>query len=228
MDAINSRRKNLLLIVGLLIAALYFPVIGHLLFAGRPHTIFIRYMSRLFIWSGVLVLYLYAHKVEGNDLLLWKDKKYGFWFYVASVIITYIVILVCMRLSYIPYYYGWREKSTVMFRLLQTLKQNTPLMLFSAITAGITEELICRGYLVPRIEMLVKNRYLPVILSALIFAGNHFAYFSLYELIFTFLFGIVFAIHYQKFRNLKVLMISHGLTDLIAFLSFRDHPTKVH
>lgn len=228
MTETSQSRKNIILITGILIAALYLPVIGHAVFAGRTRNIFTMYGSRLFVWSEVLLLYFYAHRVEKNDLLIWKDKTHGFLFYLASVIVLYIIVLVCMRISYIPYYYGWREKSRVIYNMLRFLKQNPPLMLFSAITAGITEEIICRGYMLPRIEMLVKNKYLPVLLSALIFAGNHFAYFSLYELIFAFLFGVVFAVHYQRFRNLKVLMVTHAMVDLIAFLAFNDHVIKRH
>jgi membrane protease YdiL (CAAX protease family) len=40
--------------------------------------------------------------------------------------------------------------------LVQVLKKNRLLLVFTCLTAGITEEIIFRGYLLPRLEILLK------------------------------------------------------------------------
>jgi membrane protease YdiL (CAAX protease family) len=52
--------------------------------------------------------------------------------------------------------------------LVQVLKKIRLLLVFTCLTAGITEEIIFRGYLLPRLEIL-KNKNLSVIISSLFF-----------------------------------------------------------
>jgi membrane protease YdiL (CAAX protease family) len=49
-------------------------------------------------------------------------------------------------------------------------------------------------------------------------------------LIFTFLFGVVFAVHYQWYRNIAILIITHAIVDLIAILltGFLDAYNQAH
>ena len=93
-------------------------------------------------------------------------------------------------------------------------------MIMTAITAGVVEELIFRAYLVPRLEVIFKNKYMPVIFSALMFSALHLGYYSWHELLFTFLFGIVFAIHYQWYRNISILIITHAIIDFLSLFVF--------
>jgi membrane protease YdiL (CAAX protease family) len=95
------------------------------------------------------------------------------------------------------------------------------LILFTSITAGITEEVICRGYILPRLELLFRNKYMPVILSSLMFGLMHFRYNSIGEIILATGLGVVFAIHYQWYRNLKILIITHAAIDFISFCIFK-------
>ena len=93
-------------------------------------------------------------------------------------------------------------------------------MVFAALTAGFTEELIFRAYLVPRLEILFKNKSAAVVVSALMFSLAHYHYFSISETIFTFCIGVVIAIYYQWYRNVKVLIFTHAAIDFISFLIF--------
>jgi hypothetical protein len=86
----TKRYKNVL-IGGVLIALIFYPLIGHLFFWGYKITIPYLLYSRLFFWLWVAVLYIYAHKAERTDFLLWKDKVYGFWFYPASFGALYLL-----------------------------------------------------------------------------------------------------------------------------------------
>ena len=83
-------------------------------------------------------------------------------------------------------------------------------------------------YLVPRFQLLFSNKFATVTISALMFSAAHYRYHSLMQFIGAFGIGVVFAIHYQKYRNIKMLMIAHALVDLIAFLSFWLLHVKLH
>jgi len=220
MQVEATRRYKNILIGGVLIALLFYPLIGYLFFWGYKITLPYLLYSRLFFWLWVAVLYVYAHKAERTDFLLWKDKVYGFWFYPASFGALYLLKIGTGIIGTIPKLFGYHDDPRVLIQMLTVISQSMPLVLFGAITAGVTEELIFRGYLVPRLELLFKNKYMPVIISALFFSLMHYRYGSVMQTIFTFCFGIVLAIHYQWYRNIKVLILSHALVDLISFLGF--------
>ena len=68
-----------------------------------------------------------------------------------------------------------------------------------------------------RLSLISKNRFLPVVISAVLFSALHYRYFSVTEFVFAFMIGIVFGIYYQEYRNIKVLMVTHFLIDFISF-----------
>ncbi|MDB4919880.1 type II CAAX endopeptidase family protein [Mucilaginibacter sp.] len=221
MDAISLKRSNTILIIGVLIAFLYYPSIGFITFRGTGYTVNTLFISRLFIWLEVAILYFYATKVEQNDFLLWPEKKETFWFYPASFGALYLLTIGAGIASNIPLLFGHHDNRQIMLHMVAVLNKSWPLLIFAALTAGFTEELIFRGYLVPRLEMLFKNKHMPVITSSLMFGLIHFRYQSYSEVIFTTLVGVVFAIHYQWYRNIKILIFTHACIDLVSFLVFR-------
>jgi membrane protease YdiL (CAAX protease family) len=97
------------------------------------------------------------------------------------------------------------------------IKSNRPLLFFTCLTAGFTEELQMRAYVLPRLSLLFKSEYWPVVISALIFSFLHLGYWNLSECIFTFVFGFICAMFYKKYQNIQVLIILHFLYDLLAF-----------
>jgi membrane protease YdiL (CAAX protease family) len=133
----------------------------------------------------------------------------------------YLLAIAAGMVSAIPNWLGWHDDTVIMRKWVNIMVAHYWLLLFCAITAGITEELICRVYLVPRLALLFKNNYMPVIVSAAIFSALHYRYFSLRETIFTFLIGVVFAAHYQKYRNIHVLILVHFMIDFFSFLVAR-------
>lgn len=211
--------KNIL-IGGVLIALIFYPLIGYPFFSGYKITESYLLYTRLFFWLWVIVLFFYARRVEHTDFLLWKDKLYGFWFYPASFGALYLLKIGAGMVGTIPKLFGYHEDHRVTLQMLAIVCKSLPMVFFASITAGFTEELIFRGYLVPRLELLFKNKYMPVIISAAFFSLMHYRYASLSQTIFTFCFGVVFAIHYQWYRNIKILIITHALVDLSSFLLF--------
>jgi uncharacterized protein len=77
--------------------------------------------------------------------------------------------------------------------------------------------------MISRLSLFFSNKWLPVVISAMLFASVHLGYHHTGELIFTFLFGIIFGYHYQKYRNIKVLVFVHFLWDLVASLPALNH-----
>ncbi|MDP9080901.1 MAG: CPBP family intramembrane metalloprotease [Bacteroidota bacterium] len=221
MDLTLSNRHKIILTAGILIACFYYPLVGFVSFRGNGYTVNTLFISRLVIWFEVVILYLYATYAEKSKLLLWTESKQKFWFYPASFSALYLLTIGAGIVSKAPALIGLRDNREIMIHMITILNKSLPLLVFSAITAGATEELIFRGYLVPRLELIYNNKYMPVIISSLAFGLIHFRYHSYQEVIFASLFGVVFAIHYQWYRNIKILIVSHAIVDLVSFLIFR-------
>jgi membrane protease YdiL (CAAX protease family) len=212
---------NYILLIGVIISFLYYPSVGFITFKGNGYTVTTLFISRLVIWVEVVLLYFYATWIEKDRFLLWPESKQLFWFYPASFGALYLLGIGAGGVSRIPLLFGLHDNKEIMFHMLAVLNKSWPLLIFSAVTAGFTEELIFRGYLVPRLELLFKNKYMPVIFSSLMFGLIHFRYQSYSEVLFATLFGVAFAIHYQWYRNIRILIFTHACVDLVSFLIFR-------
>ncbi|MFI5139306.1 MAG: CPBP family intramembrane glutamic endopeptidase [Sphingobacteriales bacterium] len=217
MDTISSNRYKIILTIGILFAFFYYPVLGHFMFYGRSHTVPVVFYSRLFIWLEVVLLFFYARSVEKKRFLLWEEKPYGFWFYPASFGALYLLAIGAGILSKIPILFGLYDNRQLIKEISAIVNKSMPLMIFTSITAGATEELIFRAYLVPRLELIFKNKFAAVIVSALMFSFAHYHYFSISEMIFAFFIAIVFAIHYHWYRNIRILIFTHAVIDFVSF-----------
>jgi hypothetical protein len=165
-------------------------------------------------------MFLYARKGEMQNFLLWNEEKYKASFYIASIIGVYLLCFAASFAAHIPYWLGMHENNAVMLKVLAAMQKYPALIYFSAITAGITEEFIFRGYILSRLSAFFNNKHIAVLISALLFAFIHLTYKTLSELIFAFLLGLIFGYHYQKYRNIKVVIAVHFLVDVIAFLVY--------
>ncbi|MFV5702790.1 lysostaphin resistance A-like protein [Flavobacterium sp. XS2P12] len=102
---------------------------------------------------------------------------------------------------------------------MKLFKNNIFLILFTSITAGVSEELIFRGYLIPRLEILLKNTRVAILTSSILFGLIHYSYGSLIQIIGPIFIGLVFALHYKKYKNIKILIMCHFLWDLLVLLN---------
>lgn len=177
------------------------------------------YISRLVIWVCLLLVFLYSIYIEKQPFLLWREQKYSFLFYLKSIVITMLVLItVLFVVSVLLKVLDSNLESKKMNEIMRFFKNNIPLILFTSITAGITEELLFRGYLIPRLEIIVKNTYLSVLISSLFFGLIHYSYGTLIQVIGPFSIGLVLALHYHKYRNIKILIICHFLWDLMSIV----------
>lgn len=174
-------------------------------------------ISRLFLWLCLLILYAYVRKVEHQKLLLWRPKKTSSVFYIVSFFVLIISIFaVAIILKKIESLYGLTENSERLKTLLHIFRNNTPLFIFTVFTAAVIEELLFRGYLIPRLQLFFKNAYLPVIISSILFGLAHFGFNNISQMINTGCIGLITAIHFSKYRNIYILIVVHFVIDIIG------------
>jgi len=213
-----NRKQKAVIVTGMVLAILLpFALSLPIAFSNLASPDRVLY-SRFIFWAEILVLMLYAAKAEHRKFLIWDEKRVDVAFFVVSVVAMYFLSWACALAAAIPRLFGWHESDAVFRKIVQLFVNRQWLMLFTAFTAGVTEELIFRGYILTRLSLLIKNRYLPVIISAFLFGAIHFSYKSLREVIFAFLIGIMFGVHYQKYRNIKVLIAAHFTIDIVNLL----------
>ncbi len=216
-STIQKRQYNTIILAGICIAALFHQVVSpYVIVKGMPPVSHLL-ISDLLMWATLPLLYYYAKKVEGRDFFLWKEKARNLWFYIAAITVLYIMVSSGNLIASIPRRLGYHDNYTVMKYWRVIIKSNRPLLFFTCLTAGFTEELQMRAYVLPRLSLLSKSEYWPVVISALIFSFLHLGYWNLSECIFTFIFGLICAVFYKKYQNIQVLIILHFLYDLSAF-----------
>lgn len=221
--AIETSKKNIVLL-SICLAILLYGLVALVKMAyfspsADLFTVNAFFYSRLLLWVYLGLIFLIVYKVEKQKFLLWPDKKYSVTFYLLSVIsILLIVIITIGVLSKIESHYGWSNSDNLK-KMLHLLWENKLLLLFTTLSAAIIEELLFRGYLLPRLQILLKSGSVSVIISATLFALVHISYGNLSQLINPFAIGLIFGIYYYKFKNLKVLIICHFLIDFISILT---------
>jgi membrane protease YdiL (CAAX protease family) len=104
----------------------------------------------------------------------------------------------------------WEQVANLFKRIPRALA--TYSLLVVPLTAGICEELVWRGYLLTRFEILMKGRVWAILLQATLFGLWHASPF----LPFSVLVGAVAGYLYVRTRRLLPLMLSHWLGDAIG------------
>lgn len=215
-EALADHRYRALVIVGIVLPFLILPFLTLLFYQKGQNYAYLFIVSRFIIWATLGLLFIYARYAEVQPFLLWEEQKYNWTFYLQWIIVLYILCLFSQIVSAIPYMVGLHEKSPTMIKLQQFMKQYPGFGLFTAITAGITEELYFRGYIMSRLSLFFKNKHYVVVISALLFCSIHISYHYWGEIIFTFMLGLILGYHYYQYRNIKVVITVHFIVDAIA------------
>lgn len=173
--------------------------------------------SRVVQWFCLLLIFLYAIKVEKQDFLLWKNRSYKIPTFLLHILLLYItVILIVIPVQILITLLDLHQESKQLSILTKVLKENQWMIPFVCITAGVVEEYFFRGYLQPRLEALTKSTFWGIFISALLFGAVHCGYGTLQNIVVPLVIGIIFAIYYWKYRNIYTLIICHTLIDLIS------------
>lgn len=219
---ITNAAKKPTLIIGIILSILlpFLAIYSSLLFKDSglsKETQF--YISRFTIWISLLLLFLYSFKIEKQPFLHWKETEYSFSFLTTAILKTFLKLFLAVVLTGLLFMLlKMNSQSTALNKALGLLKKSYVLLFFTCVTAGITEELIFRGYLLPRLELLVKNQKLAILISSSVFGFMHFGYGTLVNIIGPIVIGVVLALQYEKYRNIKIVIICHFLWDLFLLM----------
>jgi membrane protease YdiL (CAAX protease family) len=212
-------------LAGMIIAAVFSVALYVLLYKAHLTGLNGLIYSRFVFWAVVVFLWWFAAQFEKRPLLIWKEKQSGLKFIFKWTVLLFILILAANLISNITILLGFHQNKELIRQMSRFMTGRTLLILFISVTAGVTEEIIFRGYILTRLSLLFKNQYIPIVISALIFSGMHYAYHSAHEQLFTFLVGLIMAAHYKRYGNLKPLIIAHFLVDW-AGLTFLHYFVK--
>ena len=94
-----------------------------------------------------------------------------------------------------------------------------PLLVLAAVRAGLTEEVICIGYLFDRLRRLGWNWW-AIILSTAALRGAYHAYQGVGPIIGNFVLGVVFGWAYKKWGRVMPLVIAHSFLDIVSFVGY--------
>ena len=174
------------------------------------------------LFLGIAIfLFFYAHFAEKQDLLLKKPERRRIGFYFLSVVCIYGAILlsgILLMLILKSLGYSMNQQGDYLKNMAGILRAHPVLLLFTCATAGITEEIIFRGYLQQRIELILKSPVAGIVISSVIFGLAHSFYGTIQQVAIPFAIGIIFSIYYFKYKNIYVLMVFHFLFDYIQLL----------
>lgn len=178
------------------------------------------YFTRLVLWVVLFLVFLYNYYIEKNSFLLWKEKKHSLLFYAIAIFGLYLICLFGGGIiSVILNKLTQETLSNKLIKLTALFKNNYLLIVTVCLTAGVVEELLMRGYIQPRLEKIYNNATVGIVGSALLFGILHLTYGTLAQVIVPFFIGLVFALFYKKYSNLKILIICHFMYDFISLMA---------
>lgn len=175
--------------------------------------------SRIVIWAVLLIIFLYSKFIEKSSLTIWNDKKYPVSFYIGAVVCLYFICAIGGALlngliSVITH----EKMSDKLIQLQSIFKNNYFLIIFTCLTAGVVEEYLMRGYIQPRIEKIYNSPFLGITISAILFGILHSTYGTVGQVVGPFFIGIVFAVFYKLYSNIKIIIMCHFLFDFVSLM----------
>ena len=164
------------------------------------------------------MLWIYSKWVEKKPFLLWKEQKYSIVeMFVFIILLFFITFVSLASTNGVLRYIGiFEDKNTVLNNIIKIVQNDYFLIFYITITAGVVEELFFRGYMLPRVTFLTKNKWVGIITTSLIFGGLHYKYGTIFQVVGPFIIGFILAVFYDIKRSLKIAVIFHFLWDLMA------------
>jgi membrane protease YdiL (CAAX protease family) len=203
----------------LALSMLYSIPLINLFFNFKTLTAELFFYNRLSLWLVLILVLFYNFFIENRSFFVWEDKKYSFSFYISAIISLYLICAFGGGLLNAIIMMLTEEKiSERLVQLSTVFKNNYFLIVFTCLTAAVIEELLMRAYIQPRIEKIYNSPILGVVVSALLFGILHSTYGTIGQVVITFFIGIVFALFYKKYSNIKILIICHFMFDFISLM----------
>jgi membrane protease YdiL (CAAX protease family) len=113
---------------------------------------------------------------------------------------------------------------------VQQLLTGTPFyfLVFTFLIAPIDEEILFRGFLVPRLGGIFKSAWAGIIVSAIIFAILHLSYLSVSEFAAAFLFGLLAGYAFYKTKSLYPSILAHMFVNFLTIASLITLGMLIH
>jgi membrane protease YdiL (CAAX protease family) len=134
-------------------------------------------------------------------------------FGLAAVVFVSVVILMLGAALILP---SDRPKGREAF-LGEPGERDLFFILVACFSIGFAEELVMRGYLIPRFEELLGSSWESVLVSSTIFASYHI-YAGVFGTVKVFLMGLIAGAAFCVARRLWPLILMHATWDAIAYL----------
>ncbi|MGD0510328.1 MAG: type II CAAX endopeptidase family protein [Candidatus Micrarchaeaceae archaeon] len=150
-----------------------------------------------------------------KDLKLSKDRL-TLKFVLIGVGVFFVIVLFSLALTAFSTVTNVQLPTNV-----QQVLAGTPLyfLIFTFLIAPINEEIFFRGFLVPR---------LGIIISAVLFAIVHLSYLSVSEFLAAFVFGLIAGYVYKKTQSLYPSIVAHMIVNFITITSLISIGMFVH
>lgn len=219
--SLNGRYALGIILTFVLLTAfmLYSMPVINIFFQYKAVTPDLFFYNRLSLWLVLALVLMYNFFVEDRSFFVWEDKKYSFSFYIAAIAVLYLICSIGGAFLNGFIRFLTEEKISTKLAEFKILFQNNYLLItFTCLTAGVTEELLMRAYIQPRIEKIYNSPMLGVIGSAILFGLLHSTYGTIGQVVIPFFIGLVFAMFYKVYSNIKILIICHFLIDFISLM----------
>ncbi|SIR51871.1 MULTISPECIES: type II CAAX endopeptidase family protein [unclassified Chryseobacterium] len=177
------------------------------------------FLNRIVLWIILIIVFLYSIFIEKKTFLLKEEKKYPAAFYIRAVVSLYFICLIGGGILNAAIQFFMQEKiSDKLLNLAPIFRNNYFLVIFTCLTAAIVEEFLMRGYVQPRLEKIYNNPTVAIVISSVLFGILHSTYGTVSQVLGPFFIGIVFAVFYKRYSNIKILIICHFMIDFIAMM----------
>lgn len=177
------------------------PIIRIIIFKSNSNPIFKHIIWNIFKWKITLLIVL-NYKLPLKVTL--ESLIYGLTMFLISVL--YFIL----------------SSFIFRFRIFKGLSEiyNLPLILriLGGLSAGITEEVIYRNFLVLFLDEFFGNLLISCFLSSLIFGIFHIPLWGFFSSIQIFIWSIMFYIYFLVKGELFALIVAHSLNDIFFFL----------
>jgi len=169
-------------------------------------------------WLPAGLLLAYSRLVEGRELESVGIRWDGLGPYLRRVVVGTVVLLGA-NLVLQPLQERLPGSDTFEAELAQFTAFSLPERVFIAVTAGVTEELLFRGYATERLEELTGSRLaaagIPTAVFVVLHRGEQWSWTSVARMAQP---AVITAGLYLRFRDLLALATIHALNDIVGLV----------
>ena len=216
----------LFIIVGIVIPALSLMSMGKVdeldvefIDLPRPSKKRIYYVNGLILWVGVLIiLYSWYFGPKPFNLLGLQSPKFTFYTIVFSITLLVIYVIDLVK-SYKEFDTVPDEESKFFEDVMPVNWKEYAHFCFLAISAGVCEEFIFRGFLINYLNVVLENTshslVIACILTSVIFALSHLQQ-GLDNVLKIAVLALLFALIFVLSESLLIVIFLHAFVDLVS------------